>query len=1130
MGMPRPEVRMVSRNWPRIKLLFVAAVKSHQGSLTHGGLVRLRDHLQLLIARTVACGILGCLATTTFTVDRCDAGEARIVKVIEPTKPSQPPIINDRGDVAFMVKEHEPEHADTGIWLRSADGTVRHWIRSNSPLTEVPEGVPVRLLSHSLRLNHRGQIAFRGFWKDAVRHHTAIWCVDQESKSQTVVKEGADAPDTDGIVFGQLNDPIEFTSRRYPIVFFHATLRSSVGPDGSPRNSVLGEDERRTIWSRRGNEDPKLVYDASSSDMHAVWACNCRGDLLFARGHSQSEGQLIELHLFEGPRLELIHPTDRFMIGQQAFSIHRVYRSSLNSNRDAAFVADIRAARKSAKALLLHVDGVVKPILYDGAPLPGITRQEIEVNSEPRLHENGNILFFTTARTRDIPAAILFVAKNEPPRVLVDTTQPAPGTAQPFFERPQTPQGVRGKTFDRDHTPTFRSVQFNDRDQVAFVGQLGGDATTQNNRGIWFIDARSNQSHLVVRTGEPLKLPTGETKTIADVQMSPGDEQGIGALNAHGVLTYALRLEDESIAYVVDDRFASVPGPDAMTDTRHEVDRTAVEHNCERWEQLADVHLGYLETKRGKSTQVRLEHLASELRGEYSATQRRLASLLSVKERHDLTPQEYVAAVKSLQIRLRELPAIWNALSNWDFYQIPSSRSSEEHEFLVKTVELLKDYDLYDALAERVKAKSDQLRQSQVPAIQAASVNGKTPVIQTSTQGFHAAVFQGSLGTLSRGLLPELPAAKEGQQDVADAKPIEGPLGEVRQPLSQFAKFALQADGRLAIDRKRWTEQTGSLVGLRAGRLAYKYLRDAGLSNKVLMPPDDERRPFPRIADLLQYPEVSPAMELFVRIQEITSDPQQSGFTSGAGGGDESIAFENLKLMGRMRIVADELFRFQLSEVVAPWRLIEFESRQRDQFRLVVVIEDNCFILSQSSDGAIRCVITKPESAVVKTSKNFAELYRKEPDFVENEVIDFLDNLGMKGPAKPKGPAFRAAVMRRLQSRLPGVRQSAEEAIKALSAADYERRQVAFMELSKNAELYRTILQDHLTNSKDVEWRVQLERLVAFAHEQTEEYDALIDALGTLESDSQLAVIRQDATDEERMLIDAQRRRVKSSP
>ncbi len=1062
--------------------------------------------------------------------ERCDAGEARIVKVIHaPDEYKSLPIINDRGDVVFLVADENG--TEIGIWMRSSDGTVRHWLRSNSEVPEVPSGVPLQVYPHSLRLNHHGQIAFRGSWRDEDSYGTAIWLLDEDLKPKTVVVERTEAPDTDGLLFGHLNDPLVLTSRKQPVLFFDSILVNRPGKGEAGRRAFdTMVDQRRSVWARRWDEDPRLVYDESERAADFASAINDRGDFLIAPKVSRGRERPVELRLFDGPRLEIVHPNDSFLVGKQAFSLHHAYRVSLNSNRDVALLADIRADRRVAKALLLYDGGTIKPILYDGAPLEGITSQAIEINSQPDVNEHGNVLFFPTACLYDVPPTILFAGKNQEPKVLVDATSPAPGTTQPFLRPPKaaTDTGIDIEGLTGGKASPFTSVQFNDRDQVAFVGQLAGDATAENHRGIWFIDTRRNQTHLVVRTGDALNLPSGETKTVSNVlMMNDTDRLGLRALNSRGVLTYALSFKDGSVAFVVDDRFAIASDTDELTDSLRDVDRSVVEQNCEKWEQLADSYLNFLDEQVRQSDQTKLEQLASGLRGEYSATQRRLESLLSLDEQHELTPQDYVAAVKSLQIRLRELPAIWNALANWKFYQVPAFRSSEEREFIEQTLELLKDYDSYASLSERVKTKSDQLQVLQVSPIRAASVNGRTPWVDSSTQGFRAAVFQEPLGTLARGLLPELPVVTE-DNDGADTRPIEGPLGEVRQPLSQFAKFAIQADGRLAIDRKSWTEQTGSLVELRAGRLAYKYLKDAHIREQVLMPAEDAQRPFPRGQDWMHFPEVSPGMELFVRIQELTSDPEQSSYNSGIGDGTESISFETAKLTGRLRIV-DGLFRFQLSEVTAPWRVIEFEAREKDEFRLVVVVEDNCFILSQSPAGAIRCAITKPESALVKTAKNFAELYRTEPEFVKKEIIDYLDRLGMRGPATPEGAAFRAAVVRRLRSRLPGVRQAAEEAIQALNSPEYDHRQAAFLKLSKNAELYQPVLEEYLKNNQEIESRVQLERLVAFAQDQTGEYDALIDAFDSLESKSQLEEIKKDANDEERLLIDAQLRQIKGS-
>ncbi len=1057
---------------------------------------------------------------------RCDAGEARVLKVIDSPGRYQPsPLINDRGEVAVFLAVPS-EHPDHGVWVSSQDGTMRQVVRTDSAMPEMPKGATLHLHPHSLQWNDRGQLTFIASWGLQDDYGAGIWQMDLDSKPKMVTERRKPENPTDKLAFqDQLDTVWDLTGQGRSSVFFKVKTHDPGEFEDNPLASIQRLHGRSEYWIRQEGAEPKFVRSVPG-DRHDVQASlNSRGDLLeFTRG---SQKPRVTLHLIDGPFLNLLDETDAISIGPNSLTVYRIHHASHNVRHEMALVVSAGNQRADVDALLLHDGKQWKPVLYDGPRIEGVPHQPIEMNSRALLNSSGNILFFPQVCHHNKPPTITFIAKDQPPKILVDTSGVAPGMDVPFaIPTVISPQGVDERTVIRslfENSSPFSAVQFNDQNQFAFIGEVAGRANA-NPSGIWFGDAATGELNLVVRTGDKRTLPSGETKVIKDLAMDQSGYDGPSArraLNGRGVLTYALQFEDDSIAFVIDDRFAKATSESVATkDSPPVADEKEVERACDDWEQVADQYLTYLESQWADSDQFKLEKLAQELRSEYQDVQRRLALLLSVEEDAEMTPQEYVATVRSLRVRLRELPVIYEALSEWPFYNHPAMRSPAERAYTQASLQLLVDCDLYPALAQRVLAKSQRLNELQQTEIKAAKASGGR--IGRGLQPTRAAAFEEPLGTLRPGLLPEFTVSVNPSSEATE---IKGPLDEARQPLSQLAAIQIQSNGRLEINRQRWQDATGSMTRDQAKKAAMQLLTRANISHRVLLPREPQIHHMQMLMN--RGGGGSPAMDLFLKIQEAMGP---HGGSSGGSDGGENVrySFETERLAGHLRMDEKGLFRLDLNELVAPWRDLRLES-QEGRLRIITTSENDVFVLTQASDGEICCVVKSGDQEHIRRAKNFVELYQSQPDFVKKEIIGYLDRLGMGVPPKPEGPEFRAAVLKRLRSGLPAVRLEAEEAIQALSSPEYERRQAAFVTLSKNAELYRTVLEEHLKNNKEVESRVQLERLIAFAQERAGEYGMLIDVFGTLESKSQLEEIKKDANDEERMLIDAQLRQIKGS-
>lgn len=1074
-------------------------------------------------------GVVGQLAAVL--TDPSVAGEARILKVIKsPGNFQLAPLINDRGDVVVFVNM-PLDHPDHGVWMSSSDGTMQQMVRIDTALPEVPKGATLHIDPHSLQWNELGQLTWIGSWNVEGAVCQGIWQIDPESAPKSLVIWRSQPDATSPIPFhDQLNDVWDLTSQDRAAVCFKGTTydREKVGKH--PRLGFPRPNGKSEYWIWRDGSEPQLVRTMPGNHHETRVALNERGDLLeFQFG---APFPPVTLQLLDGPRLELLNSKATVHIGQNEFPILHIHSAVHRVDHGVTLLVSAGKRRPNVVALLQYDGNTWKPLLYDGPPVDGQSNHSIEMNSTVMMNREGSVLVFPHSRSEGKQPTITFIAKNQPPRTLVDTTRPAPGMDAPFaIPIDSSPEDAVERPNVRrfhDHSPPFSAIQFNDRNQIAFIGEVAGSDGAMRS-GIWLCDARTGELRLVVRTGEKVTLPSGGAKAIKDLLMVDPDQDAPSAsraLNVHGALTYMLVLEDDSIAMVMDDRFATTKPeedaapalpPNAVAEDDAEDDgEDLAERACDEWEQAADEYLEHLEVQWVESDQNKIEKLANELRAEYQDTQRRLAALLVAEGSAEMTPLEYGTTIKSLRNRLRELPVVWQALSEWPFHRSPSPPSPDQKVFVQKSLQLLRDYDLYPAVAERVLAKSQRINEIQQTAIKAAE---SIEEMSSFSQVFRASAFQESIGPLNPGLLPD----RSG--DSSPASEVKGPLGEVREPLSQLAYLQLSSDGRLNINRQSWLEAAGGTSLADAKKTALELLTRARISQGALLPSEgNEHRLEMHRARTMQ---ASPEADLFMKIQEACSSHGGSRGHSG-GGGSATYRFSNDKLAGNMMTTENGLFTLELSELVEPWRNVKLESHD-GRLRIINASEDDIFVLTQATDGKIRCVVKSDEVEEVRGAKNFAELYRSDPEFVKKRIVDYLNALGMRAPVKPEGPAFRTAVIRRLQSSVPAVRKAAEEAIQALNSPEYERRQAAFVTLLKNAEIYQPILEEHLKNGLEVESRVQLERVIAFAAEQSGEYGILIKALGTLESASHLDEIRREAKGEERALIDLHLQRIKSS-
>jgi hypothetical protein len=850
-----------------------------------------------------------------------------------------------------------------------------------------------------------------------------------------------------------------------------------------------------------------------------LWYCVKYTTPLVSWSHSgtsfRAEG--LKLHA-RGVSVPLIHFEDPIEISQKRRAVLRGL-SSVGINNRRQLVMSARLADQDGRnvfsAVLRHdAESGLQPLIFDGMAIPGYDSDKLEGNLVTLINHKESVAVSSRHANPNRVSAILFCRQGDDPLVVAATGQPAPGTNTDF-----------SNSVDPDRKESmasvFSAVVLNARDQIAFMAPLPSKSGGHADSGLWVTRPGGRDAELIARTGDAINARPNDQRVIQRLSFagpSSNEDGAASGMNDRGEVTFTVQFTDGSAAVVASDHLAAERPDIASTSAAaNESIQEGLEHYTS-WEKVADARLERLRAEYKQSDFYKLDELARQLKAEYQSVQTDLQQLL--EDHGDLDEISYWTQVTVLRKQAMRLPMLWKALSDWQFQVPPERTAADDREFSLKTAQLLSKYGHHAQIRDQVAAKVQLIESATPPPLEfvpRAEQNAPRRPFGPFGRGVQILKqFAGSIGPTVPGLV------STSSLRVAPARVIDdGPLLGVREQLSRIVKLTFTTEGYLRFDYDHWTEESMGLTEIEIQEEAVRMLEERGISDEVLYSERELRRPRELRTRTRGYSDAIP-VKLFDQIVA-TAARQSGGGGGGSGGGGNSSRYRRHFSMASMRGMmtgGDDYLELTLEELRDAERKLSVEVNKNGRLRIQIESDDSFAMLLQQPNGALRWITGAGADTQVHSATNFAEFYRADTEYVETDVIEFLNAHGIIGPVTRHEPEVMKLVVERLRAQSPDVETTAKEAIAALDADEFEVRQSAFRKLASNTTLYGPALVEASQNEQlSTEPRMRIKRLLQFKAERTKDTATVVDVLKIMDTPRYLRDMMSKVDEDSRRLL-----------
>jgi hypothetical protein len=299
-----------------------------------------------------------------------------------------------------------------------------------------------------------------------------------------------------------------------------------------------------------------------------------------------------------------------------------------------------------------------------------------------------------------------------------------------------------------------------------------------------------------------------------------------------------------------------------------------------------------------------------------------------------------------------------------------------------------------------------------------------------------------------------LVSAAAGQQKAPPSPLLEdGMLLRVKPQLAQIFHFTLDGP-RLKLDRQRWSEAPPNLI--------------AALN------------------------QASPIEHIFRHIQTLAGGGS-SGMT--VSNRYRELRFTGSALSGRV-LTRDQLIRFELEEVGAPNRSLEFQD-DGESFRLFLSGRRDDLYLRQDKEYGFTLAAVIGGKAIAAEGASFLDLYKRRRETFDKDVLPILNGLSIHLFVPPSSADLKSAV-RAILSRSPALLEEGKRLLADLDHDQFAIRDNASKLLSERYEIYKDLIAATLKDpSISVETERRLQKIRA-AHADSQKVTQVIAALDLL--------------------------------
>jgi hypothetical protein len=437
--------------------------------------------------------------------------------------------------------------------------------------------------------------------------------------------------------------------------------------------------------------------------------------------------------------------------------------------------------------------------------------------------------------------------------------------------------------------------------------------------------------------------------------------------------------------------------------------------------------------RRGRYGDGAVERWVRELEDEYRSNARRIGDREVATEAASTTRRALVRRQQHIALLLWQLRRVGGQLAEAD--EAGRKISQQIHQLLTKHREAMRDAQLMRRFSELSRRASELRRQHMASRM---------------THNFHF-VHPELKDAPAAGERATGPATEPNEEPSAGMP--TGPIQKLAGPIGDLLQLRWH-DGGLAWDEQHWNEPFAGHTLRSIDEEVTEELQRRG----VTFPEPDNMAGF-RKKRLFETP---PVVLLFQNFQHVASAGDRASRSFSSGGATAKCRFSVKGIESELLVDADRI-QFSVREEISPGRTLRVE-RDPDGTLRIRLIGDHVMLLEQAADGAVRWIdigsMQQGDEVTALRGESFAELYRRHPDRVENELFPRLRHCGIGTPM----PRFHPSFVDRAVVRLRGVdgetRARFEQLIRQIDGGSFSERQTASRELADNMDRYSLLLNE----------------------------------------------------------------------
>ncbi len=343
----------------------------------------------------------------------------------------------------------------------------------------------------------------------------------------------------------------------------------------------------------------------------------------------------------------------------------------------------------------------------------------------------------------------------------------------------------------------------------------------------------------------------------------------------------------------------------------------------------------------------------------------------------------------------------------------------------------------------------------------------------------------------------ETPKVEAAEQPLAGMQ--TGPIQKLAGPIGDLVQLRWQ-DGRLVWDEEHWKKPFAGHTLRSIDEEVTEELERRG----VTFPEPDNMAGF-RKKRLFETP---PVVLLFQNFQHLAAAGGRANRSFTSGGATAKCRFSVSGIESEL-VVDAERIQLSVREETSPGRTLRVE-RDPDGTLRVRLIGDRVMLLEQAADGAVRWIdigtMQQDDEVTALRGESFAELYRRYPERVENELFRRLRHCGIGTPMPRYHEAFVDRAVVRLRGTDPETRERFEQLIRRIDGGSFSKRQTAYRELADEMDKYSVLLNDlDRSSGLSAEASTRLADLDRQYEDAFETIDTVFDRTGWLDDPRYLA-------------------------